>query len=630
MIAADVVRRGLELQRAGRLDEAEAIWLEILRNDPNNFGALQMRGIIATRTGRLELAEALLARAVALRPDAPGAHHALGTARYQLGQSDAALASFTAATAARPDFAEAYYSRAILLHGQRRPAEALAEYDTVIALRPDLAEAHANRGAALGDLGRAEEGLASCDRALVLDPALANTHNIRARILHNQRRLDEAVASYDRAITLQPDLVDAHTNRASALANLGDLDAALAGCETALSLQPGFAEAHNVRGSAQSNQGRFEAALTSFDAAIALRPDLAEAHNNRGVILQALGRHEAALESFDIAIALSPEASEAHSNKSMCLLAMGDYERGWRLHEWRWNAWFSMPRRDLPGLPWLGDAPIDGKTILVHAEQGFGDSLQFCRYVPMLAERAAVVLEVPQPLVRLLSGLRGVGQVVASGDSLPRFDAFVPILSLPLAFGTTLETVPASVPYLHADPRRSARWRRRLADLPGRKVGLVWSGMARPELTQAMSIDRRRSVTLDRFAPFGAIPGLCLVSLQKGLSPARPADGMVLHDWTDELDDFADTAALVDALDLVISVDTSVVHLAGALGKPVWVLNRYDQCWRWLRDRSDSPWYPTARLFRQGAPGDWNGVVAEVAAALRVWAENAPLPERIR
>ena len=226
------------------------------------------------------------------------------------------------------------------------------------------------------------------------------------------------------------------------------------------------------------------------------------------------------------------------------------------------------------------------------------------------------MLEVPPRLVRLLSGLPGVSQIVASGDALPPFDLWTPMMSLPLAFRTTIETIPVSIPYLYADTKQSAAWRRRLAPLPGRKIGLVWAGSPQP----SVGLQRHRQATLHHRAalrPLAAIPGLCLISLQKGDAAAQSADCQAIHDRTAELDDFADTAALVEALDLVISVDTAVAHLAGALGRPVWVLNRFDQCWRWLRDRDDSPWYPTARLFRQRTPGDWNGVIREVAAALR-------------
>jgi hypothetical protein len=259
------------------------------------------------------------------------------------------------------------------------------------------------------------------------------------------------------------------------------------------------------------------------------------------------------------------------------------------------------------------------RIVLLHAEQGFGDALQFCRYVPLVAARARVLLEVPRPLLRLLSGLEGVEQIVAEGDKLPSFDFCAPLMSLPHVFGTELETIPARTPYLAAPPARVAAWRERLAALPRRRIGLVWAGNPRPHQPEANAVDRRRSTSLDRFAPLAEVPGVSFVSLQKGAAAVQsrtPPSGMVVHDWTEELVDFAETAALVEALDLVISVDTSVVHLVGALGKEIWMLNRFDGCWRWLLDRTDSPWYPTLRQFRQRRPGDWDGVISDIRDAL--------------
>jgi hypothetical protein len=256
----------------------------------------------------------------------------------------------------------------------------------------------------------------------------------------------------------------------------------------------------------------------------------------------------------------------------------------------------------------------------VYAEQGFGDTLQFCRYVPLLAATARVILEVPKPLLRLLSALPGVSQAVATGDPLPDFDLYCPLVDLPLAFGTTVATIPNQVPYLQADPDQVTLWRQRVEGLPGLRVGMVWSGAPRPELPKVDNVDHRRSIPLKQLAPLGQVPGVSLVSLQKGDRATQaklPPPSLTIADWTEELDDFAVTAALIEALDLVISVDTSVAHLAGALGKPVWVLSRYDACWRWLRDRTDSPWYPTAKLFRQPVAGDWASVIAEVTIALR-------------
>lgn len=267
----------------------------------------------------------------------------------------------------------------------------------------------------------------------------------------------------------------------------------------------------------------------------------------------------------------------------------------------------------------MGETPLAGRTLLVHAEQGFGDTLQFCRYLTLLPAEARVLVAVQAPLIRLLRTLPRAVTLLHQGDVLPAIDLHCPLMSLPLAVGTTLETIPAAVPYLSAEPEAVAAWRRRLAPLPGWRVGLCWAGDPRPHLPGAHAVDRRRSLSLAAFAPLASVPGVTFVSLQKGPPAAQavaPPPGLTLHDWTGELEDFADTAALVAALDLVITADTSVAHLAGALGKKVWILNRFDACWRWLMERTDSPWYPTARLFTQTVPGDWDSVIAAVTQAL--------------
>jgi tetratricopeptide (TPR) repeat protein len=612
--------RALALHQQGQLADAERICHDILREQPHVFDAWYLLGVIASRTQRFDLAIARFAAAIALRPDHAAAFINRGAALASLGRIEDALESYAAAIALRPDSAEAHTNHAAALAELRRPAEALASCDRAIALRPDHAAAHYNRGNASRDLQRFDDALASYDTAIALQPGNAAAFNNRGAVLAVLGRFEEALASYDQAIELRPNAAETWNNRGAVLADLGRLDEALACYDRAIALRPDHVRAHKNRGSALGGLGRLEDALSASDRAIALRPDYAEAHADRAAALTNLGRIEEALLSCDRAIALQPDIAEARFNKGACHLALGDFERGWEGFEWRWKSRFGPPCPSLPGLPWLGETSIENKTILVRAEQGNGDSLQFCRYVPMLAEFAKVILDVPRSLRRLLSGLDGGPRIISDDEPLPPFDAWIPVMSLPLAFHTTLATIPARIPYLSADPERVAAWRLRLAALSGRKVGLVWAGSPFSLQPRAQAMDRRRSVALAHYGPLAAVPDIRWVSLQKGDAAAQartPPAGMVLHDWTDELDDYADTAALVEALDLVISVDTSVVHLAGALGKPVWVLNRYDQCWRWLRGRTDSPWYPSARLFRQRSPGDWSGVISEVVAALR-------------
>jgi hypothetical protein len=307
-----------------------------------------------------------------------------------------------------------------------------------------------------------------------------------------------------------------------------------------------------------------------------------------------------------------PDYADAHFNLAASLLLVGQFDEGWREYEWRWKQEKKKPHLRGFSQPLWDGGDIGDRILLLHAEQGLGDTLQFCRYVPAIAAGRRVVLEVQRPLVPLLAGLPGLERIVAQGDPLPPFDLHCPLLSLPLVLGTTLETIPGQTPYLRADPQRTAAWRERVGQLDGLKVGLVWAG------NQAMSGDRRRSARLELFSELADLPGVSFVSLQKGPAASQsPPSGLILHDWTDDLQDFGETAALIEALDLVIGVDTAVVHLAGALGRPVWLLNRFDRCWRWLLNRDDSPWYPTLRQFRQSQPGDWRGVLREVRAELQ-------------
>jgi tetratricopeptide (TPR) repeat protein len=387
-----------------------------------------------------------------------------------------------------------------------------------------------------------------------------------------------------------------------------------------LAADPASAQAHSDRANALNDLGRASEALAAADRAIALDPDLADAHNARGVALYTRGRSDAAAASYERALALAPGFPEAHANRALARLRAGDLARGFEEYRWRWRVGDAASQRPRLGCPdWEGE-PLAGRRLLVFAEQGYGDTLHFVRFVPQLARMGAqVTLLAEPPLARLLrASLPGVEVV----DRLPAdavFDAQAAMLCLPRLLGVTLATIPAETPYLAADPAGTAAWARRLAALPGRKVGLVWAGAARRDNPGAAAIDARRSLRLAQFAPLAAATGVQFVSLQVGEPAAEARDappGLSLVDCTAELGDFADTAALVAGLDLVISVDTSVAHLAGALGRPVWILSRFDGCWRWLQDRDDSPWYPSARLFRQPAPGAWDPVIASVAEAL--------------
>jgi tetratricopeptide (TPR) repeat protein len=496
-----------------------------------------------------------------------------------------------------------------------RPDEALALFDRLVTLYPDFVGAHRNRALARLALGDADGALAGLDAALALVPDDADLWFNRGNALWQQGAAAAAVASYDAALARQPELAAAWSNRAQPLIVLGALDAALSSAARALVLAPGHARFwNNLGGVLQVSDAH--AALGGMLAGVPERPAaLASAGAApRDGLLRALA-------CFAHAAALDPGYALARWNRGLARLTLGDLPAGFADAEARWAApELRMGARLLPRPAWRGEAPLAGRTLLLHAEQGFGDTLQFARYAPLLAMQGEVVLEVPAPLLRLLRRLDPAVRVVETGAALPDFDLHCPLPSLPLACGSTLATIPAAVPYLSADPAEVAAWQAVLAALPGRRIGLVWAGGTRPDAPHLDAVDRRRSLALERLAPLATVPGASFVSLQVGPAAAQaaaPPDGLVLHDWTGALHDFAATAALVAALDLVVTVDTAVAHLAGALGRPVWIMNRYDACWRWLLQREDSPWYPTARLFRQATPGDWNGVVADVVVALR-------------
>jgi tetratricopeptide (TPR) repeat protein len=526
--------------------------------------------------GQLGDAEPIYRKILQAAPHHFDAQHLLGVLKHQQGRNDEAAELIAAALQQRPNEAVALANYGAVLNALRRFTETVASCDKAIALKPDYPEAFNNRGVALKELGRTEEALASYERAIELRPAYAEAFNNRGIALRELKRTTDALASYDRAIELRQTYAEAYNNRGVALAELK----------------------------------RFDESLISYAKAITLKRGYAEAYNNSGAALYLLKRHDEARKCYDQAIACDANYADAHWNKAQLTLLQGDFARGWTEHEWRWKILPAV--QDFAQPLWRGDDAIAGKTILLHSEQGLGDTIQFCRYAPLVAERGAhVILEVQSPLKRLMADIPGVTQVIAKGEPRPAYDFHCPLLSLPLAFGTRLETIPPSRLRAHAEA--SIDWTPRLGPNHRPRAGLAWSGSATHKR------DQDRSIALRAMLPLLDIEAT-FVSLQKEV---RASDAGLLKERSDILDlrdslgDFSDTAALVSQLDLVISVDTSVAHLAGALGKPVWVLLNDVPDWRWLLGRDDSPWYPTARLFRQDATCDWDRVIARVHGALR-------------
>ena len=428
------------------------------------------------------------------------------------------------------------------------------------------------------------------------------------------KRPAEALASYKRAIALKPDYAEAHYNRGNALMDLKRPAEALASYDRAITLKPDYAEAHSNRGNALKGLKRPAEALASYDKAIALKPDFAVAHYNRGNALRDLKRPGEALASYERAIALKPDFAEAHWNQSFCLLSMGHLEQGLRQYEWRKKLNEPMGVRSYPQPVWLGEENIAGKTLFVYWEQGLGDTIQFCRYAKLVEGRGAkIFMSVQQPLYGLLKQISPTIQILRPNEEPTDFDYHCPLLSLPLALGTTLKTIPAEQQYLKSDEELGSIWSARLPPKTRPRIGVVWSGNTAHTKLHYRSIELQQFLTI--FSPDAE-----WICLQKEI---REEDFAILRQlgriafFGDDLRDFSDTAALLDLMDLVITIDTSVAHLAGAMGKPVWILLPYNPDWRWLLDRNDSPWYPSARLFRQQQNGNWATVTDQVKNQLR-------------
>jgi hypothetical protein len=573
------VQQGLQLHQQGRFADAERVYREVLQHAPTHFDALHLLGVLGLQAGRTENGVELIANAIKQNPNSWGAHNNLGNGLRELGRLDAALASYDRAIALRPDFADAHNNRATVLQNLQRVDEALAGFDTAIKLRPDYAEAHNNRGVVLQEL----------------------------------KRLEDARASFDAAIALKQDYAEAYNNRGNARKELGDLEGATADFDKAIGLRANYAAPHYNRGIVLREGGRFDDALASLDRAIALKQDYAEAYNNRGLVLQELNRPQDAIASFAKAIALMPNDAEAYVNQSVSLLQLGRFEQGWPLYEWRKKLEQPFGARSFAQPLWLGRDDLSNRTVFVHWEQGLGDTIQFARFAKLLTARgASVVMSVQEPLYRLLSQMHPGVRVISQDEVPAAFDYHCPMMSLPLALATTLQTIPAEGPYLFADDAVCKAWNARLPAKTRPRIGIAWSGGAKHKN------DRQRSIDLSTFASLLS-PGVHWISLQNEIRDDDAAALAQLHQIEqcgEQLQDFADTAALIDRLDLVIAVDTSVAHLAGAMGKPVWILLPYNADWRWLLERGDSPWYPTARLFRQDSPRSWSNVMTRVRDAV--------------
>jgi tetratricopeptide (TPR) repeat protein len=639
---------GLLAFESGRLDLARDYFERTLRLEPNNASALSDLGNVFHAIGNVEEAIGCYRRSLELNPALSEAHYSLGKAFKTQGNLDEAIHSYLRAVELRPDYAEAHNSLGNALQEVGKIADAVVNYRRAISLNRNYTAAFHNLGTALLAQENLDEAISCLNRAIELKPDLAESYNSLGNIMLSRDQVTEAIGYFHHTLALKPDFPDAHNNLGTAYRTLGKIDDAVHCFHRALELKPNYAEAHNNLGYAFLTQGKLDEATKSLRRALKLKPDYADAHNNLGNALAAQGRLDEAIVSYLRVLELEPDHADAHFNQSLALLKRGDFAAGWQQYEWRWMTGQLVERKFTQPL-WDGQE-LEGRTVLLHAEQGFGDTFQFVRYAEIVKKQdpdATVVLECQRPLERLLARCKGVDRIVAQGDDLPPFEVHAPLLSLPGIFKTRVETIPANVPYLFANEELVRKWGERLGDVvgdagkstadqrfgPGEKstagrrpaprdgdqvwsrlVGVNWQGRA------GQGEFKRRDIPLEHFVALGEIPGVRLISLQKGADQRDFAKtGIVAlgDDWDTAAGPFMDTAAIMKNLDLVITSDTSVPHLAGALGVPVWVALPFVPDWRWLLDRSDSPWHPTMRLFRQKRAGDWSEVFEELARALR-------------
>jgi tetratricopeptide (TPR) repeat protein len=551
-----------------------------------DLGQMLREGVTLQQQGRLREAEKIYSRVLKAVPHQFDALNLLGTVKAQRGQAGEAYRLITAALKINPRAADAWVNLGIVLHALKRDQEALESFDKALALNPGDADALLHRGNALLAVGRAQDALAAFDEVLASIPRHAPARLTRGLALAALGRHQEAVADFEAAVAIPPAIPAAHYNYGTSLSALG----------------------------------RYAEAVAAYDRALSIAPDHVNAWNNRGLALQALNRFDDALTSYSKALELQSDYADAHFNQALVLLTVADFRRGFAEYEWRWRR-TGMPAQGRGRPLWLGEYPLGGRTILLHAEQGLGDTIQFARYVPLLARTGAkIVLEVQPQLKELLGQIEGVCAIVARGEPLPSFDVHCPLGSLPLALKTEPATIPAEIPYLRPGDAHMAKWRARLEALGRPRVAVAWSGNV-----QHVN-DRNRSIPLSDLTPLWSIGSVRFLAVQRDL---RSGDAELLAreprvtQIGTELDDFADTAAVLALVDLVITVDTSVAHLAGAMGRPVWILVPFSPDWRWTLSGETSGWYPTARLFRQLSLGDWDGVIERLRSKLQGFSQSA-------
>jgi tetratricopeptide (TPR) repeat protein/ADP-heptose:LPS heptosyltransferase len=614
---------GIVLARLRRYAEAEASYREAIRIRPDYPDSHNNLGNALRNQRKLDLALASFREALRLRPAYPEAYNNVGIVLKHLGKLNEAVASYEQALRLRSDYPEAHNNLGLALASRGKLDAAIVSYQQAVRLKPDYVEAYANMADALIGLGRLAEAQAGYKQALSIRPRDARLHKCLGNALARMDKTSEAEASFREAIRLSPRYAEALSDLGIAQTRQGRFDEAIASYRQAIEVKPSFPEAYNNMGNALRNAGRFEESLECYRKALEPKPDYADAHNNLGIAYAELGRFDEAVASYTQCLKIRPNHVDAHMNRALTWLRKGDYAQGWAEYEWRWKK-RSLTNRPLIMPQWNG-FPLAGRRILLITEQGLGDTLQFVRFCQVLKRQGAssVILECPERLMKVLSRTPGIDELVPQGKPLPEYDVYCALMNVPGLTATSVEAIPADVPYIFPEPELVERWKRELAGGPGLKVGINWQGNPK------YAGDRHRSVPLACFEPLARVPGVRLFSLQKNTGIEQLdalAGGLPATDLGRRLDEttgpFLDTAAVLVNLDLFITSDTAVAHLAGALGVPVWMPLSTTPDWRWMAHREDNPWYPTMRIFRQADHMAWGPVFERMAAELRKLVPN--------
>lgn len=602
-------------QQKGNLDRAVDAFGRFLAIRPDHVETHIVLGNLFKQLDRPDRAIEAYRQAIALKPDYFEVYANLGAALQLQGDLTGALDTYRQALVIKPDYAQAHYNIGVVLNEQGKVEEAIEAYRKALSFEPNYPEAHNNLGTALHDQGDTEGAIDAFRKALSISPDYAQAHNNMGVALKEQDKLDEAVSAFGEAISSKPDYAEAHNNLSVALKELGRFEEAVEASSRALSIRPGYPEAHYNMGVALNEQGKLDDAIEAYRQAISGIPDYFDAYNNMATALHDRGHLTQAVEAYGKALSIKPDSAEAKFNLAFLQLFQGDIQSGFELYEFRCQRKKATVRPARPQFAWNGESPLKGMRFFVFDEQGIGDTFQFVRYLPLLADRGAdVSFKTKAKLHRILQSSHLQARLVSETLVDDQIDYEAPLMSLPHLLGTRLDTIPAPGPYLHADPGKVESWGK-VFDGNRFRIGICWQG-------STQKIDVGRSFPLSLFEGISKIPDIDLVSLHKGAGESQldtiPFDVMGLGaDFDAGPDAFVDCAAVMMNCDLIVTSDTAVAHLAGALGRPTWLALKHVPDWRWMKDRTDCPWYPTMVLYRQQTRGDWGSVFARMEQDLR-------------